>query len=454
MRFLQSFSLRLFSDGVAMAAAFGNQSLFSRVLGPAGKGRFTLLSTTVQLLVVVFGEALGRSNPYFVGRNPEKLGALSANTICYGLAAYFFLSGIFVGGAHFSIWPDPGGSSLLWLLVFWVVCATVLFRGLNSLFLGLERMKVYNALPVFFALAYLIGNAIALKGLDGGVAGVMISWLIAAILTFSLAIWFLRRVLHGHSDSVQTTAWVQQEGDEIPSSHRPFGLSADFTWSPDRLLFVHSMRFGLKAMLISLLLVLLFRVDVYLVGYFLGAKATGVYSIAIVLAEMLQKIPNVAGTILFSKISGGSSEQGDRLTAQVSRSIFALTMIAAGIMALLGSRLILLMSGAEYEGAYLPFLYMIPGIVTMASGSVINTNLWVQGYPPQAIVAPIAAVCTNIVLNILFIPRFGLVGAGIATSVAYSLWSFLLFVYFSKRTALSFRDLVVVRISDFGLRAK
>jgi hypothetical protein len=62
MRFLHSFSLRLFSDGVVVAAALENESLISRLVGPEGKGRFALLSTTVRLLVVVFGEALGRSN--------------------------------------------------------------------------------------------------------------------------------------------------------------------------------------------------------------------------------------------------------------------------------------------------------------------------------------------------------------------------------------------------------
>ncbi|MCK5525628.1 MAG: polysaccharide biosynthesis C-terminal domain-containing protein, partial [Candidatus Latescibacteria bacterium] len=229
-------------------------------------------------------------------------------------------------------------------------------------------------------------------------------------------------------------------------------LAAEFLWSPDRRLFFRSMRFGLKAMLISLLLVLLFRADVYLVRYFLGAAATGIYSNAIVFAEMLQKIPNVAGTVLFSKIVAQGGEERDRLTARVSRSIFVLTLVAAGGLALVGNRLIPLVFGVEFEGAYVPLLYMLPGVVAMASGSVINTNLWVQGYPPQAVIAPSAAVCTNVVLNILLIPRFGLIGAGIATSVAYTLWAGLLFAYFSKKTSIAFRELVMVRISDFGFR--
>ncbi|OPX24934.1 MAG: hypothetical protein B1H02_02455 [Candidatus Latescibacteria bacterium 4484_107] len=461
MRFLHSFSLRLFSDGMVVAAALGNQTLISRVLGPKGKGHYTLLSTTVRLLVVVFGEALARSNPYFVGRDPKKLAPLSTNALCYGMAVIFFLSGIFLCSARFSLWPDAGGPRVLWLLAFWVAALTVLYRGLHSLFLGLERMNAYNGLPVFFALAYLIGNGIALKGLDKGLAGVMSSWLFAGVLTFLLTFWVLRRVsdtklqrLH-HTEAEEQrigSSPIAGEGGGNPQSAIRNPQSTGFSWSPDRRLFFRSMRFGLKAMLISLLLVLLFRVDVYLVRYFLGAEGTGIYSIAIVFAEMLQKIPNVAGTVLFSKIVAQEGEERDRLTTRVSRSIFVLTLIAAGGLALVGNRLIPLVFGAEFEGAYLPLLCMLPGVVAMASGSVINTNLWVQGYPPQAVIAPIAAVCTNVVLNLLLIPRFGLIGAGVATSAAYILWAGLLFAYFSKKTSLTLRELVMVRISDFGFR--
>ena len=173
MRFLHSFSLRLVSSGMVFAAALGNHILITRVLGPEGRGHYTLLSTTVMLLTVAFGEAIGRSNPYLVGRDPKKLAPLSTNTVCFGMVVIFFLSGIFFWGAYFSLWPDPGGPPVLWLLAFWVASATVLYRGLQSLLLGLERMTAYNLLPVFFALAYLTGNGIALRGFDGGLAGVM-----------------------------------------------------------------------------------------------------------------------------------------------------------------------------------------------------------------------------------------------------------------------------------------
>ncbi|MCD6334620.1 MAG: polysaccharide biosynthesis C-terminal domain-containing protein [Candidatus Latescibacteria bacterium] len=461
MRFLHSFSLRLVSNGMVFATGLGNHILITRVLGPEGKGHYTLLSTTVMLLTVVFGEAISRSNAYLVGRDPKKLAPLSINTGFYGMAVVFFLTGIFFGGTYFSLWSDPGGPPVLWLLVFWVASATVLYRGIQLLFLGLERMGAYNGLPVFFALAYLIGNGIALKGIDGGLAGVMTSWVIAAILTIMLAFWFLRRLsdtklqrLH-HTEAEEQrigSSPIAGEGGGNPQSAIRNPQSTGFSWSPDRRLFFRSMRFGLKAMLISLLLVLLFRVDVYLVRYFLGAEGTGIYSIAIVFAEMLQKIPNVAGTVLFSKIVAQEGEERDRLTTRVSRSIFVLTLIAAGGLALVGNRLIPLVFGAEFEGAYLPLLCMLPGVVAMASGSVINTNLWVQGYPPQAVIAPIAAVCTNVVLNLLLIPRFGLIGAGVATSAAYILWAGLLFAYFSKKTSLTLRELVMVRISDFGFR--
>ena len=464
MRFLHSFSLRLGSEGVVFAAALGNQILISRMLGPEGMGHYKILATTVMLLVVAFGEAIGRSNAYLVGGDPKSLAPLSTNTVFYGMAVGVVLSGIFLFGAFFSLWPDRGGRSIMWFLAFLVVAATVLYRGLQMLFLGLERMGVYNVLPAFFALVYLIGNGIALKGIGGGLVGVMTSWAIAGTLAFLLAYRLLKRMSDKKPQSTQKPcrgAKGQGSWRALPCSPAPLLPCCSPLWrkcvrsiggSLDGRLFIHSMRLGFRAMWISLLLVLLFRVDIYLVDHFLGEVATGVYSIAIVFAEMLQKIPNVAGTVLFSKIAGGVREEEDRLTARVSRSILAITVVAAGGIALVGGWLTPFLFGAEFEGAYLPLLCMLPGVLAMASGSVVNTNLWARGYPLPAVIAPIAAVCTNLALNVFLIPKIGLIGAGLAKTVAYVLWAGLLFGYFATHASLSVRELVVIRRSDFVLR--
>ncbi|MCK4417703.1 MAG: polysaccharide biosynthesis C-terminal domain-containing protein, partial [Candidatus Latescibacteria bacterium] len=102
----------------------------------------------------------------------------------------------------------------------------------------------------------------------------------------------------------------------------------------------------------------------------------------------------------------------------------------------------------RFSGAYLPLVCMLPGVIAVASGSIINTNLWGRGYPLLTVIAPAAALSVNIGLNVLLIPAIGLVGAGLATSVAYTLWGVLIFGYFVRNSSLSFSELIWPKISD------
>lgn len=278
-------------------------------------------------------------------------------------------------------------------------------------------MIEYNFIPVCLILLFFGGDLIVLLITGYGLPGVMTSWLIACVICSLVSIALLWRA--------NTVGWV-----------------------PGRDLFGVSMRLGLRAMLTSLLIMLMFRVGVYLVKYFLGAGATGIYSIAILFADLLQKIPNIAGTVLFSKVASGVSEIEDQLTARVSRSIFFATLLGALSLAAVGRFLIPLLFGEDFSGAYVPLLCMLPGVVAAASGSVVNTNLWGRGYPRITVIAPGTALLVNIVLNLLLIPRMGLIGVGLSTSIVYTLWTALIFRHFVHGSSCTIGDLLWIRIAD------
>jgi len=314
-----------------------------------------------------------------------------------------------------------GERKVLLLVAFLVTTSTVLFQGLQSIFLGLERMIEYNVIPIFFFALYLGCNFIALKVVKLGLSGVMLSWLLASVLAFLLSAFLLRKNV---------------------------GIGTSF----NKALLRSSLRLGSKGMLINLLLLLLFRADIYLVNYYLGAGLVGVYLIAVRFAKMLQEMPNIAGTVLFSKIASDATDMKDHLTAKVSRTILLVTFVVAVVIILLGRQLILLLFGVRFVDAYPPLIYMLPGILAVASGSVVNSYLWRKGYPIIALLAPALSLCINIGLNVLLIPTLGLIGAGLATSVAYILWGALIFGYFVRNSTLPVRDLLLVRISDLALK--
>ncbi|TDF72453.1 polysaccharide biosynthesis C-terminal domain-containing protein, partial [Candidatus Syntrophosphaera thermopropionivorans] len=57
-----------------------------------------------------------------------------------------------------------------------------------------------------------------------------------------------------------------------------------------------------------------------------------------------------------------------------------------------------------------------------------------KGFPPITILIPAISLGLNIGLNLLMIPRWGLIGAAIASGIAYLLWFFLIIIYEQRRT--------------------
>jgi O-antigen/teichoic acid export membrane protein len=429
MTFFRSLSFKVSTDAIVFACGFANSVLITRILGPAGRGHYVLLATTINLLALFFGEGLRQSNAYLVGKDRSRARRLFPNTIFWGSTVGFVLLGLFLVGQRWLWFSKLAEVKDLLLIALLIAVATVLFRGFCAIFLGLERMVEYNLTPVFFILFYFCGNLIALKVLDLGLLGVMSSRFLAVVMVSGLAVFLLWKTIQSPP--------LQREKVNVGAR---MGLDAGLLRT--------SLRLGSKGMLISLLLALLFRVDIYLVNRFLGAGLTGIYSVSIVFAEMLQKVPNAAGTVLFSKIGSREQQWSDQLTATVCRFIFLLSLVLSLALVLSGKWLIPLVFGEDFSGAYLPLVCMLPGVIAVASGSIINTNLWGRGYPLLTVIASAVALSVNIGLNLLLIPTVGLVGAGLATSVAYTLWGVLIFGYFVKNSSLSFSELIWPKTSD------
>ncbi len=121
---------------------------------------------------------------------------------------------------------------------------------------------------------------------------------------------------------------------------------------------------------------LMLRSDAFLIEYLLGEAAVGSYRVALNFAEMMQRLPDVAGAILLAKVVRGEDQRLLSLRVATGHSNFSL--LAALALLLAGPLLIgLLFPG--YPEAYEPLAWMLPGLVCLGFASVFNTKLAGQG---------------------------------------------------------------------------
>lgn len=206
-------------------------------------------------------------------------------------------------------------------------------------------------------------------------------------------------------------------------------LKFRFIW--DKALILRSYGLGFKAFLSEYLMILMTRLDIIILKALGSFAQLGVYTLAINFLDMINIMANMIGIVLLNKFS---ALQDDAASLQILRKIFVLMLLfdflCIGGMALIGLPVITFLYGAQYQDSWLAFIYLIPAIIGLTLGGLFNTFLWSKGFPIFTIVAPGLATGLKVILAGLLIPRMGLFGAAISSSVVYPLWFVLLVIWY------------------------
>jgi len=195
---------------------------------------------------------------------------------------------------------------------------------------------------------------------------------------------------------------------------------------------------------------LLFRLDIALVRQWRSMSEVGVYSVAASLAMMFQVIGFAVERSLVPRLMSRGGEETKILTPLATRSFIAIGFPIGVVAALGGWLLIPIVFGSEYSGAILPFALFLPGLVFANVGQICNTDLIGRGHPQWASISASIALVINIILNVILIPRMGIVGAAIASLVCYSQHGITLAFMYSRVVGVSLRQILVPGREDLS----
>ena len=238
-------------------------------------------------------------------------------------------------------------------------------------------------------------------------------------------------------------------------------LSVFMTWSRVRLRFRwtrdlvrRAVSFGLQGHLAGVVKFLNLRLDLLLVNIFLGPAHVGYYAISVMVAEKIWYIPDVLSIALHPRVAHGGDEQANRDTSMVSRQTILIVSAPCIIILLFGKPLVGLLYSDLFIPAVTPLLILLPGILASSLSRVISSDLMARGYPRVVLWAGLTGLIVNIGLNVILIPRMGIAGAALASSVSYSLDALVMQTAFVKLTGLSMRSMLIPGSEDFRLLVK
>jgi O-antigen/teichoic acid export membrane protein len=155
-----------------------------------------------------------------------------------------------------------------------------------------------------------------------------------------------------------------------------------------------------------------------MVNYFLGSGEVGIYSIATSTADILYLMPASIGMILFPQISGMVEGGWD-----YSKKVAGITAVMMGaicvFVALIARPFIVFFYGQAFAGAADALLWLLPGVFVFSVNTIFMNFFAARGLPVIVVFSPLIALAANVLLNLYFIPQFGIKGAAMVSSFSY-----------------------------------
>ena len=166
---------------------------------------------------------------------------------------------------------------------------------------------------------------------------------------------------------------------------------------------------------------LLLSADVLMIGAYRGTTEAGLYSVAAQLVTVITLAINAANAIvapLLAELYAKRDLQGMRDVLRISaRSVLAYAIPVLLVLIVFGERLLALY-GAEFRDSWLPMMILAVGQISIVAFGSVGFLLTMSGNERVASRAIVASAVLNVVLNAVFIPLWGVVGAAVATGVS------------------------------------
>ena len=286
--------------------------------------------------------------------------------------------------------------------------------GLNIL-LAIGKVKEFNLLDLAGQSFVLINAVVVLLVLNSGLDA-LVTLNTAASIVVSLAVALL-----------------------LALSARSLAQSK---WRADISLLRRMITYGLKFHVSILAGVIMLRADLLVVNHFRGPAEAGVYSVASQFGLLLMLLPGVIATLLFPRVTAEQDARGETtcLVTRYTTFIMFLCCLAAVPFSLL----LPVLYGAAFSDATRLLLILLPGVYLMGLESVLVQHFNALGLPRAIPVYWVVTLVLNVVLVFALAPRYGALGAAIASTISYAAIFALVALHFHTSTGRSFSEVFVL----------
>jgi O-antigen/teichoic acid export membrane protein len=392
--------------------------ILTRKLGPGGFGIYSAI-LVIPLLVVSFAMlGIRGSSIYHVGKKEYAQRDIVAGVL-YILMGTSIL-GIIITALTFLFVNDSSYSTVYMALVILMIPFRLAMAYFGGIFIGNEQIGRANFINWFAEVVHLAAVMVFVLLLNWQIKGALLALLISHVIVTAWALYYL---------------------------HKEFRLHLNFQWDVIRNLLSMGFLFAASFAIIQLN----FRVDILLLKELSTMEEIGFYSLGVSVAEKLWQLPFAIGIVLMSRTANATDQEAiNKTTAKLVRVSFLIGLAASAAMILVSPWIVPLLWGGQFQPSIVIIQYILPGILFISIFRVLGSRLSGIGKPQVAIYVFLPALVINVLLNLLWIPKWGALGAVHATNVSYTLGTLAYIFVYSRIVKMPVLQIFAFQKSDFA----
>ena len=416
MSYKKNIASNFITQIIGLILGFVTSILIARALGPEGKGYLAYFLLIIGLISSYGHFGITNATIYFQKRTKYKeQDVFNVNTTYLLILSVIILIIIVILKFNNIILSEYNWSMTIGGLAF--ILSTFIFNCTNLFYIGNERIVEINKYNIVFNFTNFISICV-LYFLN--ILSIFSVFFLIVSISLIKSIWF-----------------TYKSGLKIKYKIDISLLKAEF-------------KYGIIIYFSALFIYLNYRADQFLIKKMLGNSQLGVYSIAVTLAEFVFLVPGSVTAALSGKlynIDKGSSNR-KYITSVTIKYTFYICLILS-IIGIFMTPLIPIVYGQDFAKASQVTTILFIGIVFASIGKVSSPYFFSKGKPQVYLFITSIVLLLNIILNIFLIPKLGINGAAIASTVSYLIYGLMHIYYFVIKEKFTVKELLIFNRKDF-----
>lgn len=406
-KFISDTSVTFIASSLVMLMAFPINFIIGRFFGPSDLGLYRITITIFSTWILFAELGLSTAIVKYIAQNFEdenkikeyvSSGVLTA--LVLGTASFFVM---YFASYHFgTFFGIPNLETLLTIVSFCFPFA-IMNGVLLGIAIGFKKMKtnalaevVRNTLMLFFTILLLVAGY--------GIKGAIIATVVSFSLTTLLLLYLLKL------KNLTLSNYKEATYDMVS--------------------------FGSRTVIANGINLINYQADVLMIGYFLLDYDVGIYSVAVMFAKLVWILPDSIQKITYPLFAEYYIKQEvGQIELIVNRCMqysFLFLLFCSSFTIMFGKNIIVTVFGMEFKESIYPLIILLFGTVIYGVTKSVGSIFAAVGKVSLVYRIPLVSAITNLILNLMLIPTFGIKGAAIATSISLIV-SAMLMIYFLNK---------------------